>query len=53
MTFESTAIGKNVMKLNQSHATIEKYYNEIVSSVKQMEEKKSTNEYFYETSGWR
>ena len=44
-TFASTSIGKNVMKLNQCHVTIEKFYDEMIASIKQMEYKikKQTN----------
>ena len=44
-TFASTSIGKNVMKLNQCHVTIEKFYDEMIASIKQMEDKikKQTN----------
>ena len=38
--FASTSIGKNVMNLNRCHVTIEKFYNEKLSCVQQMEEKK-------------
>ena len=44
-TFASTSIGKNVLKLNQCHVTIEECYGEMIASIKLMEEKikKQTN----------
>ena len=38
-TFAGTSIGKNIMHLDRCHVTIEKYYDEMLSCVQQIEEK--------------